>query len=68
MSRKKPSSKPNYSRADVEAAMRNLVRKGLVVAREGVDGKVVYFTTEFAPPLKPFELESSRRRPKTESH
>jgi hypothetical protein len=58
MSRRKSSAKPNYSRADVEAALRNLIRKGLVVAREDINGKVVYFTTESAPPLEPFELES----------
>lgn len=53
MSRSKSSAKPRYSRADVEAALRNLIRKGLVVAREDINGKVTYFTTECAPPLEP---------------
>ena len=65
MSRKKSSAKPRYTRADVELALRNLIRKGKVVAREDVNGQVVYFVSETAPPNEPFELksyESYRRR------
>lgn len=62
MSRKKSSAKPRYTRADVEAALQNLTRKGKIVARQDVNGQVVYFTPECAPPNKPFELESYRRR------
>ena len=58
MSRRKSSAKPRYSSADVEAVLRNLIRRGLVVAREDINGTVAYFTTESAPPLEPFEPES----------
>jgi hypothetical protein len=51
------------SKADVEAAMRNFIRRGLVVAREDVNGKVSYFPTECAPPLEPFELECRSELP-----
>jgi hypothetical protein len=53
MSRKKSSAQPNYTRADVEAAVRNLVAKGLVVAREDANGKVTYFPADSAPPPGP---------------
>jgi hypothetical protein len=56
--------KPNYPRTDVEAVLPNLIQKGLVVAREDINGKVAYFATELAPPLEPFELESYRRKSK----
>jgi hypothetical protein len=55
MSRKKLSANRKHSRADVEAAVRNLVRKGLVVAREDINGKVVYFAVGHEPPSGPFE-------------
>lgn len=61
MSSRKLSANPKYSRADVEAAVRNLVRKGLVVAREDTNGKVVYFAIGRGPPPGPFELEAYRR-------
>jgi hypothetical protein len=62
MSRKKSSAKPRYTRADVEVALQNLIGNGLIVAREDINGKVVYFPTECAPPLDPFfDLESYRR-------
>jgi hypothetical protein len=65
MSRRKSSAKQKHTRADVEAAIQNLIRKGLVVAREDINGKVVYFSSDSAPPLEPFELESYRRKLKS---
>jgi hypothetical protein len=61
MARKKSSLGLDYSAPDVQAAVRNLIKKGMVVARQDVNGKVVYFATEFAPPLGPFELKSYRQ-------
>jgi hypothetical protein len=62
MSRKRSSDKSELTRAEVEAAMKSLLRKGLIVARTDVNGQVVYFTHECAPPPGPFELRSYRRR------
>jgi hypothetical protein len=62
MSRKRAAARPQYTRADVEAAAQNLVRKGLIVARTDVNGKVVYFPVGHEPPPEPFELESYRRK------
>jgi hypothetical protein len=61
MSRKKSSAKPRYTRADVEVALQNLVKKGKIVARQDINGQTVYFVPECAPPNAPFELESYRR-------
>jgi len=61
MSRQKSSAKPRYTRADVEVALQNLVRKGKIVARQNVNGRIVYFVPECAPANEPFELESYRR-------
>jgi hypothetical protein len=58
MSRKGSFDKSKYTRADVEVAMQNLVRKGLIVARTDINGQVVYFATEYAPPPGPFERQS----------
>jgi hypothetical protein len=55
-------NKQKYTKADVEAAAQNLVRKGLLVARQDANGKTMYFTPESAPPPGPFELESYRRK------
>jgi hypothetical protein len=62
MARIKPMAQRDLSRSDVRAALRNLVERGLVVARTNVDGKAVYFCPEFAPPLGPFKLESHQRK------
>jgi hypothetical protein len=62
MSHKKLSAQPKHSGADVEAALQNLIRKGLVVARRDVNGKVTYFTTDSAPTLGHFDPKSLRRR------
>jgi hypothetical protein len=56
MSRKRSFDKSKYTRADVEVAMQNLVRKGLIVARTDVNGQVVYFAPEYAP-HGPFEYK-----------
>jgi len=61
MSRKKPLANSKYTKADVEAAVRNLVRKGLIIAQEDLDGKVVYLPIDRGPPSGPFELEVYRR-------
>jgi hypothetical protein len=61
MSGKKSSAKPGISRAEVKIALQSLVRKGFVVARKDVEGRIVYFTKENAPPLGPFRLETYRR-------
>jgi hypothetical protein len=61
MSRRRSFDKSKYTRADVELAAQNLVRKGLIVARTDINGQVVYFIPECAPPLGPFELQSYRR-------
>ena len=50
MSRRKTSAKPKYTRADVQAAVKNLIRRGLIVERTDINGKVVYFPTDSAPP------------------
>lgn len=62
MASKRPTAHRSLSKADVRAALRNLAKKGLIVARKDVDGKVVYFRPEDAPPLEPFKLESYRRK------
>ena len=62
MAGKRPTHQQSFSRADVRDALRNLARKGLVVARKDVDGKVVYFCPEYAPPPGPFRLGSYRRK------
>jgi len=50
VSRRKTSAKPKYTRADVQAAVKNLIRRGLIVERTDINGKVVYFPTDSAPP------------------
>jgi hypothetical protein len=57
MSGKKSSARSK----DAQAAVGNLLAKGLVVARQDVNGKVVYFPADCAPSPGPFELESYRR-------
>jgi DNA-binding MarR family transcriptional regulator len=39
---------PKYSRADIEEALRNLVRKGLVITKEDEDGRTRYFVNPLA--------------------
>jgi hypothetical protein len=39
---------PKYSRADIEEALRNLIRKGLVVTKEDEDGRTRYFVNPLA--------------------
>ncbi|MGY3618429.1 hypothetical protein ACVJGD_004625 [Bradyrhizobium sp. USDA 10063] len=65
MSRKKTSAE--YSKADMQVAVQNLIAKGLVVARE-VNGKVRYFAAEYAPPPGLPELDSSQSRPGKDSY
>jgi hypothetical protein len=41
---------PRYSRAEIKAAIRNLVKKGLVVIDRDMKGRTVYSVAEPAPP------------------
>jgi hypothetical protein len=55
---------PKYSRADIEEALRNLVRKGLVITKEDEDGRTRYFANPLAsvPELKRLSLSPRQRR------
>jgi hypothetical protein len=67
LSRKKSSTKSKHSKADLQAAVQNLIARGLVVARE-VNGKRTYFATEHAPPPDPLELDADRNKPGKNSY
>lgn len=57
------SSNKKYSRADVEAALQNLIKKGLVVTRTDADGRIRYIDAQEAPFLDAMDALSSEVKP-----
>ena len=54
---------PKYSRADIEAALRNLIRKGLVVTKEDDNDRTRYVANPLASvPESKGRLSLSRRQ------
>jgi hypothetical protein len=45
------ATKPRSSRAKVEAALQNLIKKGLIVSQVDDEGHMRYYAKEYAPTL-----------------